>query len=183
MKMIVGLGNPGLKYKKTRHNIGFMIIDIFLPEAKWQKKFKALYFEKNIGLDKVIFVKPQTYMNVSGETVRCFADYYKINVQDILVIHDDLDIEIGKYKIKKDSSSGGHNGIKSIIDHMKSDNFCRLKIGISNDKKVETKSYVLAKFSKIEKELINQNTQIYNNIINSFISNGFDYTINNYSKK
>lgn len=183
MKMIVGLGNPGRKYQKTRHNIGFMMVDIFLPEAKWQKKFNALFFEKNIGKDKVIFVKPQTYMNESGETVKLFADYFKINEQDILVIHDDLDLEIGKYKIKKDSSSGGHNGIKSIIDYMKSDNFCRLKIGISNDKSIETKNYVLAKFSKEEKELIDNNVQVYCNIISSFIINGFEYTINNYSKK
>ena len=118
MKLIVGLGNPGKEYENTRHNIGFMILDNYLKDAVWTNKYKGLVTTLNINNDKVIFLKPVTYMNLSGESVREIVNFYKINIEDILIIHDDLDLSLGKIRIKKNSSDGGHNGIKSIINNL-----------------------------------------------------------------
>ena len=134
MKLIVGLGNPGKSYENTRHNIGFMIIDHFANTTNWKNKWSALYTEIIINNEKVLLIKPQTFMNLSGNALIEFANFYKINLEDILVIQDDLDLEVGKYRLKINSSSGGHNGIKSIIERLGSNSFARLKIGISNNK-------------------------------------------------
>ena len=152
MKLIVGLGNPGKDYKDTRHNVGFLVLDHYLNTDDWKEKFKALYYETRINGEKVLFVKPLTYMNLSGDAVIQFVNYFDIDLNDILVIHDDLDLTFGSYKLKKNSSAGGHNGIKSIINNLGSDNFARLKIGISHDKSIDTKDYVLGNFSKSEKD-------------------------------
>ena len=135
MKLIVGLGNPGKEYVNTRHNVGFIVLDYYLGHVKYKEKFNGLYYELDKG-EKIIFLKPQTFMNNSGDCVKKFVDYYKIDSNDILIIHDDLDLEIGKIKYKYNSSSGGHNGIKSIINMLGTQEFLRLKIGISKiDKK------------------------------------------------
>ena len=111
MKLVVGLGNPGNEYKNTRHNVGYIVVDNYLGSVLWQKKFQGLIYKKN----NTIFLKPTTYMNLSGISVKKVIDYYKIPIDNILIIHDDLDLPLGKYKIKFNSSSGGHNGIKSLI--------------------------------------------------------------------
>ena len=108
MKLIVGLGNPGKDYINTRHNVGFMVLDEYLNYPEYQEKFKALYVKKNIQNEIVYFVKPLTFMNLSGQAVREFVHYFNINIMDILVIQDDLDQNVGNYKLKKNSSSGGH---------------------------------------------------------------------------
>ena len=136
MKLIVGLGNPGKEYENTRHNIGFMVIDHFATGDHWKSKWNALYMEKNMNGEKIILVKPQTYMNLSGNAIIEFVNFYKINLEDILVIQDDLDLSIGTYRLKINSSAGGHNGIKSIINLLGSNHFARLKIGISNNKEI-----------------------------------------------
>ena len=118
MYIIVGLGNPGRKYAGTRHNIGFMVLDNYLKGSSWQKKFNALYTTEIINNEKVIFVKPETYMNLSGNSVIEFINFYKIEYKNILVIHDDLDLPFGKIRVKTNSSAGGHNGIKSIINRI-----------------------------------------------------------------
>ncbi|MDE6292442.1 MAG: aminoacyl-tRNA hydrolase, partial [Bacilli bacterium] len=112
MKLIVGLGNPGKEYQSTRHNVGFMVLDSYLGEVKWSSKFNGLYYQTNINGEKYIFLKPQSYMNLSGGVIRKYVDYFKINIEDILVIQDDLDLSVGKIRIKINSSAGGHNGIK-----------------------------------------------------------------------
>lgn len=183
MKLIVGLGNPGKEYENTRHNIGFMIIDAYLGAEKYQEKMNGLSIEKNVNGEKVIFLKPQTYMNNSGLSVGAYAKYYDIKPEDILVIQDDLDQMVGNYKLKTNSSSGGHNGIKSIISALKSESFPRLKIGITNEKKDDVIDFVLGKFSKKEMELINQNIDKYKDIIDSFIKYGIDKTMNVYNTK
>ena len=170
MKLIIGLGNPGKQYETTRHNIGFIILDKYLGDVKWSSKFNGLYYEKNINGEKFIFLKPQSYMNLSGNVVKSYVDYYKIDYKDILVIQDDLDLEVGKCRIKINSSAGGHNGIKDIIAHLHTDAFARLKIGVSHDKTTDTKDYVLGKFSKSHLDAIMSN---YNNIID--IIETFDY--------
>lgn len=169
MKLIVGLGNPGRKYNKTRHNIGFHILDEYISNKKWTKKFNSLCFEKLIDNNKVIFLKPQTFMNLSGNAVKLVVDYYKINLDNILVIHDDLDLEFGKIKLKYDSNSGGHNGVESIIKNLGSKKFNRLKIGINTQYNIDAANFVLSNFTREEFKTINNELTNYFEIINEFI--------------
>ncbi|MBQ4584227.1 MAG: aminoacyl-tRNA hydrolase [Bacilli bacterium] len=182
MKLIVGLGNPDKEYENTRHNIGFMIVDNFVDNLNWTKKHNSLIYSTNISGQKVLFVKPLTYMNNSGLAVREIANYYDVDINDILIIHDDLDLAFGTYKLKKNSSSGGHNGIKSIISNLHSEAFARLKVGISKANG-DVKDYVLGKFSKAEIEKINDLYPIFNKIIETFISDGIEKAMMNYNKK
>ena len=175
MKLIVGLGNPGNEYKNTRHNIGFFYLDEYAKKNGFtisKNKFNGLYETMQINNDKVIFLKPVSYMNLSGTVVRDFVNYYKISPEDIMVIQDDLDMEIAKIKIKSNSSSGGHNGIKNIIENINSKNFIHLKVGISNNKNMDTKDYVLGQFSKDEVSLLEDKIETVNSIITDFI-NGY----------
>ena len=130
MKLIVGLGNPGKEYEKTRHNIGFMCVDNFVDNSKWSEKFNGLITEISYNGEKIVFLKPTTYMNESGISVRKVMDYYNLESSDILIIHDDMDIDLGKYKLKQKGSSGGHNGLKNIEHQLGTINYKRIKIGI-----------------------------------------------------
>ena len=153
MKLVVGLGNPGLKYSKTKHNLGFNVIDEYAKKNKFKinnKKFNGLYEIINLNGDKVLFLKPYSYINLSGEVVRKFVDYYKIDIDDILIINDDLDLDYLDFKLKQKGSSAGHNGLKNIEKHLGTNEYKRLKIGISKDVNIETVDYVLSKFSKKE---------------------------------
>lgn len=184
MKLIVGLGNPGKEYINTRHNVGFMVLDYFLGNnLKWKEKFNGLYYESLIEGEKVIFLKPLTFMNLSGEAVVKYKNYFNLDIEDILVIHDDMDIDLGKYKLKRNSSSGGHNGIKSIINSLNSNAFLRLKIGITHNKNIDTVDYVLGKFNEKEMGLLKSNFNVYEEIIRSFVVNGIDKTMNIYNTK
>ena len=183
MKLIVGLGNPGDRYHDTRHNVGYLVIDNYLGDVKWKSKFNAEYYEDNIAGEKVLFVKPLTYMNVSGDAVVQFVNYFDIDLNDLLVIQDDLDLSFGKYKIKTNSSDGGHNGIKSIINRLSSKDFARLKVGISHDRSIDTKDYVLGSFSKEDKETFKEMQETFNKILNCFIKQGIDRTMNIYNTK
>lgn len=171
MKAVIGLGNPGKKYNGTRHNIGFDVIDRYLGFVKWNENNDSLIYEKIIDGNKIIFIKPLLYMNLSGKVVKRIVDFYKINIDDILVIQDDIDIEIGKYKIKNNSSSGGHNGINSIIECLNTKKFMRLKIGVSKVEKINIINYVLGKFSTTEKDKIINLQKEFNVIIDNFINN------------
>ena len=158
MKLIVGLGNPGLNYNNTRHNVGFRMIDKIANNygVEFNKeKFNGLYGEKIINKEKYLFLKPQSYMNLSGTVVKCFVDYFKINISDILIICDDLDLELGKVRLRRKGTSGGHNGLKNIEFNINTQEYKRLKIGISNNKLIDTKDYVLSKFSKTENNILN----------------------------
>lgn len=173
MKLIVGLGNPGNEYVSTRHNIGFGLLDFIADkknlEFKLDKKFNAYFCDLNISGEKVILIKPLSFMNLSGTVVSKYANFYGITATDILVIQDDLDMIFGKIRIAYDSSSGGHNGIKNIIDCLGTKEFVRVKIGISNDKTIDTKDYVLGKFSNEEKEIINGIYLKLEDIIDDFV--------------
>ncbi len=151
MKVIIGLGNPGKRYEKTRHNAGFMVVDHLAQRLNVQlttRKFKALLAETFVKGEKVILVKPQTYMNLSGESVLEILNYYNLSSDDILVISDDLDMEVGKIRLREKGSSGGQKGIQNIIDRLSTQNFLRLKLGIGNNKIMETVDYVLGKIDQ-----------------------------------
>lgn len=170
MKLICGLGNPGDSYVTTRHNVGFMVIDNYCPNGKFSSKFNGLYLEKMINGEKIIFLKPQSYMNLSGDVVRPFIDYFKIDHKDLLIIRDDLDLTLGRARIKYDSSSGGDNGVKSIINRLGGQDFFQYKIGISNDKKCDTKDYVLGNFTPTEKKILDKVIEDSSSIIEKFIA-------------
>lgn len=183
MKMIVGLGNPGKEYEKTRHNVGFMVLDSLGLDFEVEKKFQAMICKENLADEEVLFVKPLTYMNLSGISVHKISRYYKILPQDILVIQDDLDLPLGKYKLKVHSSSGGHNGIKSIIENLHSEDFSRLKIGVGHDRSLDTATYVLRRFAKSDLTVIEGQYDLFKQIIVSFIQEGIDKTMNQYNSR
>ena len=153
MKLVVGLGNPEKKYEFTRHNCGFRAIDYYASKnnLSFKSKFNGHYAETIVNNTKLILLKPQTYMNLSGESVIKFVNYYNINIEDILVIYDDVDFEVGKFKLRRGGSSGGHNGINNIIDLLKTQNISRLRMGISKNN-IPLMDYVLGKFSSEENE-------------------------------
>ena len=158
MFLIVGLGNPGKEYENTRHNIGFNAIDVIAKKYKIELnriKFKGIYGEAFIGGEKVILLKPSTYMNLSGESVRSVMDFYKISEEDVLVIYDDISLEVGRLRIRDKGSAGGHNGIKSIISHMGTEDFARIKIGVGQPKG-DLVNYVLGNFAKEEKRILDE---------------------------
>ena len=148
--LLVGLGNPGDQYQNTRHNIGFTIIDTFLEAydfPQYSNKFSSLITSKMINSTKVILLKPQTYMNLSGEALSKVCHFYKIDLDDVIVFYDDLDLEHARVKIKKNGGSGGHNGVKSLDQHLGKD-YYRIRIGIGKPPiKMETSNYVLTKFT------------------------------------
>ena len=170
MKLIVGLGNPGKEYENTRHNIGYMIIDNFVNSDNWKKESLAYVLKLTINNENVLFIKPTTYMNLSGQAVQYYLNYYKIDTKDLLVIQDDMDLDIGKVRLKLKSSAGGHNGIKDIIKNIKTDEFLRLEIGISKPTN-DTIEFVLGKFPKSDLEILKNNMNMYNQIITDFINN------------
>ena len=187
MKLIVGLGNPGREYEKTRHNIGFNVLDLLADKYNItfseNKKFNALEASFNLMGEKVILVKPLTFMNLSGDSVIKYINYYDIDVNDLLVIHDDLDMELGKIRIVFDSSSGGHNGIKSIINNLNSQKFTRLKIGISHNKNIDTKDYVLGKFKGDDWKVLTDSYNKVLDIVENFISKDVNTLKQIYSNK
>ena len=186
MKLIVGLGNPGREYENTRHNIGFMFIDEYAKQKGVEinkKKFNGLYIDFINNGEKTILLKPQTYMNLSGESVRGFVEFFKIKIEDIFIISDDLDMPIGKLKLRPTGSSGGHNGLKNIELHLNTQNYKRLKIGISHNKDIDTKDYVLGNLSKENKDTINDLKKIVNNIIDDFYKLDFEKLMAKYNHK
>ncbi|GLC90395.1 aminoacyl-tRNA hydrolase [Lysinibacillus piscis] len=158
MKLIIGLGNPGKPYEHTRHNIGFDVIDALAD--KWsaplnQMKFNGMYATVHRPEGKVILLKPLTYMNLSGESVRPLMDYFDVAVEDIIVIYDDLDLETGKLRLRQKGSAGGHNGIKSLIQHLGTQEFNRIRIGVNRPPAgMKVADYVLAKFSAEEQSIV-----------------------------
>ena len=153
MYLVVGLGNPGKEYEGTRHNIGFEAIDYLSDKYNIElnrEKFKGVFGEGFIQGKKVILLKPTTYMNLSGEAVRAVMDYYKIAIEDILIVYDDLSLELGRIRFRANGSDGGHNGIKSVIQHLGTKDVARLKIGIGPQPNIPSEVFVLQNFSKEE---------------------------------
>lgn len=152
MKLIIGLGNPGAKYRETKHNIGFIALDEMAYQQGWvfnKSKFNSVYAEGRIGTEKVLLVKPQTFMNKSGESVRPWMDYFELTEEDIVVLYDDMDLDPGRIRLREKGGSGGHNGIKSLIQHLGTKKFNRIKIGIGRPfQEQSVVSHVLSGFSK-----------------------------------
>lgn len=186
MKLIVGLGNPDKEYIGTRHNVGYDLIDIIINKydnLNLKNKFNGLYQIVTIKNEKVIFLKPQTYMNLSGDSIQAFINFYKLNPsEDLIVIYDDMDINLGNYKIKQNGSSAGHNGIKSILNKV-SNEFLRIKIGIGKNKNENQVSFVLGKFSKDEQEVIENVYKEILNIVNDSLDMDYVKLMNKYNKK
>ncbi len=184
MKLIIGLGNPGKKYETTRHNIGFLAIDNYAK--KYNLVFKA---ENNFNAvstkhKNAILIKPQTFMNLSGESVIKYINYYKINIEDIIVIYDDISIPFNDVRIRLSGSAGGHNGIKSIIAHTKTQEFKRVKLGVDNNSSMNLADYVLGNFSKAELSDLEITFSNTNDLIDDFINNErFDLIMNRYNRK
>ncbi|WP_047986260.1 aminoacyl-tRNA hydrolase [Ornithinibacillus californiensis] len=163
MKCIVGLGNPGKKYQHTRHNIGFMVIDELSKRHNLdlnKDKFKGNYALGTINNEKVILLEPQTYMNLSGESLRPLMDYYDVDIEDVAVIYDDLDLPTGKIRLRQKGGHGGHNGIRSIIDHLGTKDFKRVRLGVGRPTNpIPVVDYVLGAFPKEEQDLVQESIE------------------------
>ena len=187
---MVGLGNPGSKYEFTRHNIGFRIVDSLARDIEIEfKKVKSYYSLISRGMinnHKVMLVKPQTFMNLSGRAVSKVVSYYKIPLQDLLIVYDDLNLELGQVRIRKKGSAGGHNGIESIMQYLNSEDIPRLRIGIGNPSvnfNFDCVSYVLSNFNGDEKEKIKETIQLSTEAIKTVIEDGFEKAMRKYNRK
>lgn len=188
MYLIVGLGNPGRQYEMTRHNIGFHTIDYMADEygVKVNKlKFKSLYGEAEIGGEKAYLVKPQTFMNLSGESVIEFARFYKIPPENIIVINDDISLDTGRIRVRPKGSAGGHNGLKSIIYQLQSDAFPRVKMGVGSPSHegYDLADYVLGRFTKEEIPVMEEAIKKASKAVLEIIKNGAQSAMNKYNSK
>ena len=185
MKLIAGLGNVGANYTFTRHNAGFMVIDKLAImnnlEFKENGKLKCLMAKYRHGADDIILIKPTTYMNLSGEALKAVMDYYKISLEDILIVYDDLSIELGKIRFRPNGSDGGHNGIKSIIKHLGSHDIARLKIGIGPQPPVPSEQFVLQNFYKSQLEDLKSVLKTAVEGIDYYLDNGMAQAQNKYN--
>jgi peptidyl-tRNA hydrolase, PTH1 family len=185
-KLIVGLGNPGAKYDRTRHNIGFDLIDQLAK--RWQipvsdqKRFQGMVGEGWVNRQKIVLLKPQTFMNLSGQSVRSVLDWYKLAPTEVLVLYDDLDLPLGKLRIRLSGSAGGHNGMKSIISHLGTPTFPRLRMGIGKNQD-ETISHVLGKFSVAESAIVTDVLQLSADAVELSLGSGVEKAMNKYNNR
>lgn len=183
MFLIAGLGNPGEQYRGTRHNVGFDIIDLMAEKYNIgvnRIKFKGIYGEGNIGGQKVLLLKPQTFMNLSGESVREVCNFYKIPKERVLIIYDDISLEVGRLRLRLQGSAGGHNGIKSIIAHLSSDVFPRIKVGVGQPQQ-DLVNHVLSRFSKEDRLVIEKSFQAAADAAEIIIKNGMEEAMNKFN--
>ena len=187
MYIIAGLGNPGGKYENTRHNVGFEVIDILADRmgiCVEEKKHRALCGKGVLEGEKVVLVKPQTFMNLSGESVRSAADYYKVEADHIIVVFDDISLEPGQLRIRGKGSAGGHNGIKNIIAHLGTKEFPRVKVGIGEKPRgMDLADYVLSHFSKGEKEAMEEAYKEAAAAVAVMVGQGMDEAMNRFNGK
>ena len=185
MKIIAGLGNPGLQYAKTKHNVGFMLLDALaqhLGASPWKEAFTSLISEVRIDGEKIFLVKPQTYMNESGAAIGPMLVYYKVGLEDLIVVHDDMDIPAGMIRIRKKGGSGGHNGIKSIIAHVGGENFPRIRIGIGRPLSGwSVIDHVLAPFSSEDIPHIRTAIEMLLPAVSTMVTDGVDLAMNRYN--
>lgn len=188
MYLIAGLGNPGKQYEMTRHNIGFHTIDYMADKLgiKMTKlKYKAIYGEGTIGSEKVLLVKPQTFMNLSGESIVEFVRFFKIPVENVIIISDDISLDVGRIRVRPKGSAGGHNGLKSIIYMLNSDAFPRVRIGVGEPKHkdYELVDFVLGKFTKEEIPVLEDAIVKADGAVGEIIRRGVDSAMNKYNCK
>ena len=188
MYIVAGLGNPGNQFEMTRHNIGFHTIDYIADELgiKIKKlKYKALFGNGEINGEKVLLIKPQTYMNNSGESIIDFVNFYKIPIENIIIISDDVALDAGRIRIRGKGSAGGHNGLKSVIYHLNSDNFPRVRIGVGspNNSDYDLADYVLGRFAKDEIPVLEESIIKAYKAVCEIISSGYESAMNKYNGK
>lgn len=186
MKLIVGLGNPGIQYAMTRHNVGFMVIDRLLhqlPDAIEKTGFKGRYTKTKWNGEDVVLLKPETFMNLSGESIRPLMDFYKISIDDFIVVYDDVDLAPGILRIRSSGSSGGHNGLKSIIAHLGSTQFKRIRVGVGKDPVRPTADHVLSTFTKDESPLIEAAIDTSVKALALWMTQPFELIMNRYNTK
>lgn len=185
MKLIAGLGNPGRDYAGTRHNIGFGVITRISDQYRiplTSKEHKAVCGKGMIGGEKVILAQPQTFMNLSGECIRSFADYYKIEPEDIIVAFDDISLEVGQIRIRRKGSAGGHNGIKNIIEHLGTNEFPRVKVGVGGKPEGgDLVRHVLGRFSKGDEKIIGEVLDFAVEAVEVIVSEGVDAAMNSFN--
>ena len=169
MKLIVGLGNPGLKYKNTKHNVGFDCLDFYAKKHNLKFKKENKFSGESLKLGNIIMLKPHTFMNLSGNSLSKIMRFYDVQIENVIIIFDDLSMPIGKIRLREKGSAGGHNGVKSIIEHLGTNEFKRIKIGIDQNPMIDAKDYVLNKFSKQDRKIINESVETVSNIIDDFI--------------
>ena len=187
MYLIVGLGNPGREYEHTRHNAGFDAIDVLagkLGVDVKEKKHKGLCGKGMIAGEKVILLKPQTFMNLSGESVRAAADFYKIDAEHMIVLYDDIDLDVGKLRVRAKGSAGGHNGIKNIIAHMGTQEFPRVRIGVgAKPDRMDLADYVLGRFSQVERPVMEDAFEEAAEATIAVVEDGIDAAMNRFNRK
>ena len=186
MKIVVGLGNPGARYKDTRHNIGFQVLDELARRwcsENWKRRFEAEVSEHRAS-GPVLLVKPQTFMNLSGTAVRVAAKFYKVESKDIIVIHDDLDLPTGRLRIRERGGAGGHKGIDSMIGQLGTDEFVRVKFGISRPPaEWDTADYVLGRFSPDEQPVIGQMIVLAADAVEAILAEGASTAMNRFNRQ
>ncbi|AMG64550.1 MULTISPECIES: aminoacyl-tRNA hydrolase [Staphylococcus] len=186
MKCIVGLGNIGKRFEHTRHNIGFEVVDYLLDKYHFnldKQKFKGAYTIERIGNDKVMFIEPMTMMNLSGQAVGPLMDYYNVAIDELIVLYDDLDLNQGQVRLRQKGSAGGHNGMKSIIQHLGTEQFKRIRIGVGRPTNgMSVPDYVLQKFSKEEMMTMDHVVEHAAQAVEAFIDTSrFDHVMNNFN--
>ena len=185
--LVAGLGNPGQKYQNTRHNMGFLTVDL-LAEQKGVKlnkvKFKSAYNFLELGGARCLVMKPQTYMNLSGESVRAAADFYKVEAEDLIVLCDDINLEVGQLRVRPKGSAGGHNGLKNIILHLGTQEFTRIRIGVGEKPEGwDLADYVLGRFTKEENEILRETLGRVSKACEKIIVEGVDSAMNEFNRK
>jgi len=183
MKVIVGLGNPGPRYKDTRHNVGFETLEELArrhPVQREESRFDAIIAHFQINQEKVCLLKPLTYMNLSGRAVRAFVSYYKIDLQDLIVIYDDMDLPVGSLRIRSKGGTGGHRGMNSLVENLGTQDFARIRIGIGRPSG-EAVDWVLGRFSPEEKPLIQKAISRAADAVECWLNHGIDKAMNEYN--
>lgn len=184
---MVGLGNPGPRYQLTRHNAGFMALDTWanqiLPNARWKNQLKAESLKLNDP--EILFIKPQTFMNLSGDSARAYFDFFKLDLENLLVVHDEADIPFGEIRFQKNRGHGGHNGVRDLHLKLGSSNYARLKIGVGKDPtgQLGTADFLLSPFSKLEIELLPEFLKLICEALNFWMQEGFERAANQFNSK
>jgi PTH1 family peptidyl-tRNA hydrolase len=182
-RLIVGLGNPGVKYHNTRHNIGWDVLEeiSFLRDARWTEKFKGLYTVHTVDNDKIYFLKPQTFMNLSGESVQPLMNFFKITIDNILVIHDELDLPFGSIAFKNGGGLAGHNGLKSIAGSLGSQDFKRLRMGLGRPVHGDVSNWVLSGYTGEDKDFLGHCLKATAVAVEEYLKVGFDKASSRYN--
>jgi PTH1 family peptidyl-tRNA hydrolase len=183
LKLIVGLGNPGSEYRETRHNVGFMVIDALAARWRvsdqWREKFEALQIKTMVGAEPVIIAKPVTFMNLSGQAVAAVAGFYKVDAADVFVVTDDVALPLGRLRARRDGGAGGHNGLKSIIQHLATQAFPRMRVGVGRgDGRRDLADHVLGRFEPDERDTVSAAVLRAADATEMFLSDGIERVMN-----